>query len=273
MAVAKGNAGNKIRTITCVRCGTVVTKRMPPGRRYCSLDCYRTGKHPQRATGEHRECLRCGTGFYVNRARIEAGDGRYCSLTCWNLEQGRAKTSHVCKVCGKTFRWSPSRTTSGNYRITYCSIPCRDADPDRHAQLVAMNARLQRGRTTSAERLGYALLDGLEVPYLRQQSFAGKFIPDAVMPSARLVVQFDGDYWHDRGGKSTEARIRRRVALDASQDRYIRACGWEVVRLWESDLRRDPEGCAERVSQLARRPLGAAPSRDPLARGSGPSGA
>ena len=61
-----------------------------------------------------------------------------------------------------------------------------------------------------------------------------------MIPSARLVVQFDGDHWHDRNGTSNEARIRRRVALDRSQDRYVRACGWEVVRLWESDLRADP---------------------------------
>lgn len=264
--MAKGQAGYKVRTFTCDGCGAEVTKRCPPGSRYCSLPCYRSSPRPERRTGEDRTCERCGSSFYVPASRVAKGEGRYCSLDCHNEHQGRNKTEHTCKTCGGTFRWSPSRSASGAYRITYCSLACRDADPERRAMLLSMNTRQQLGRTTKAERLGYALLDGLGVEYLRQPTFGGKFTPDAAIPSARLVVQFDGDYWHDRKGTSREARILRRVALDRSQDRYVRACGWEVVRLWESDLRGDPEGCAARVSQLARRPLPDAPERDPLAR-------
>lgn len=131
--------------------------------------------------------------------------------------------------------------------------------------LLRMNTAQQSGRTTRAERAGYALLDSLGVGYRRQVVFGGKFTPDAVVPAARLVLQFDGDYWHDRAGTSTEPRILRRVALDRSQDAYIRSCGWEVLRLWESDLRNDPVGCAERISQLLHRPLADEPPRDPLA--------
>lgn len=109
------------------------------------------------------------------------------------------------------------------------------------------------------------MLDDLGVPYMRQVAFA-RFTPDAVVPTCRLVVQFDGDYWHDRAGESLEPRVLKRVALDASQDAYIRACGWEVVRFWESDLKTDLAGCALRLSQVAHRPLGAAPERDPLGR-------
>lgn len=255
-----------VRTITCEGCGTVVTKRMPHGRRYCSLACYRQSPRPLRRTGETRDCARCGQSFYVSHSRIELGQGVYCSLTCHNAAQGDGKTSHVCEVCGDTFRWSPSRSASGNYNIRYCSLGCRDADPERRTMLLKMNTDQQRGRTTRAERIGCALLDSLGLEYVAQPVFAGKFTPDAAIPSARLVVQFDGDYWHDRKGTSTEARICKRVALDRSQDNYIRSCGWEVLRLWESDLVADPDGCATRISQLAHRPLGAAPSRDPLAR-------
>jgi len=264
--MANGRAGYRVRTFTCDGCGVEVVKRCPPGSRFCSLPCYRSSPRPQRRTGENRTCERCGSAFYVPASRVAKGEGRYCSLDCHNAAQGDGKTEHTCKTCCGTFRWSPSRSASGAYRITYCSLACRDADPERRAMLVEMNTRQQLGRTTKAERLGYALLDGIGVDYQRQVTFGGKFTPDAVVPSARLVVQFDGDYWHDRKGTSNEARIRRRVALDHSQDRYVRACGWEVVRLWESDLRADPEGCAARVSQLAHRPLPAAPARDPLAR-------
>lgn len=257
--------------MSCVGCGVVVTGRLRPSQTYCSLTCYRQSSKPQRRTGEERECIRCGEPFYVSHSRIELGQGVYCTLACHNAAQGDGKTSHTCETCGTTFRWSPSRSGSGNYNIRYCSLPCRDADPERREMLLRMNTDQQRGRTTRAERIGCALLDRLGMKYVAQPVFAGKFTPDAAIPAARLVVQFDGDYWHDRKGTSQEARIQRRVALDRSQDRYIRQCGWEVLRLWESDLVGDPDGCAARISQLAHRPLGEPPALDPLAPRSGPS--
>lgn len=255
-----------VRTIACAGCGEVFTRRCRPQTRYCSHPCYVRRPKPERRTGETRSCKRCGAAFYVRANRVAKGEGEFCSLACHNANQGRDKTEHTCKVCGGSFRWSPSRSRSGNYRITYCTLKCRDSDPDRRAMLLEMNTRQQLGRTTKAEALGYALLDRLGLDYVRQPSFGDRFTPDAAVPSARLVVQFDGDYWHDRAGTSTEPRILRRVALDRSQDRYVRACGWEVVRLWESELRDAPASCAERISQLTHRPLADAPSRDPLAR-------
>lgn len=256
----------RLRTFTCTGCGREVTKRCTPNANYCSLPCYRTSPRPARRTGESRSCLRCGSTFYVAANRIAKGQGVYCSHSCHNEQQGVRKTEHVCKMCGETFRWSPSRSASGAYRITYCSLPCRDADPERRAMLLEMNTQQQHGRATSAERRGYALLDELGLDYIKQPLFGGKFTPDAAIPAARLVVQFDGDYWHDRAGTSKERRIRRRVSLDRSQDRYVRASGWEVARLWASDLQDDPKACAQVITRLAGRPLPAEPSRNPLDR-------
>lgn len=126
--MAKGRAGYKVRTFTCDGCGVEVTKRCPPGSRYCSLDCYRSSPRPERCTGEGRTCGRCGSAFYVPASRVAKGEGLYCSLDCHNAAQGDGKTEHTCKTCGGAFRWSPSRSASGAYRITYCSLPCRDAD-------------------------------------------------------------------------------------------------------------------------------------------------
>lgn len=200
----------------------------------------RPGPRPYRRTGQNRTCSQCGAGFYVRAYR--AAKARFCSATCHNAHQGRGKVEYACKSCGATVHWSPSRRA-----VTYCSLACRDADPARREQLLALNTAQQARRMTKAEATGYALLERLGVDYQRQQPFAGKFTPDATIPGARLVVQFDGDYWHDRPGTSTEPRIRRRVALDQSQDAYIRTAGWTVLRLWETDLQRDPDGCAEQI--------------------------
>lgn len=264
--MAKGNAGYAVRTMVCETCGTATTKRQPPSRRFCSRVCYHARPNDPRRTGEERACEQCGGTFYVPRSRVRKGEGRFCSLDCHNRNQGRRKTSHTCKMCGSVFHWSPSRTASGAHTVTYCSLACRDDDPDVRARLLAMNADLQRGRMTGAERMGYALLELSGCDYEMQRTFGGKFTPDAVVPDARLVIQFDGDYWHDRSGDSIEPRILRRVRMDRSQDAYVRACGWEVARFWESDLRNDFEECTKRLSQHLDRPLGDAPALDPLAR-------
>lgn len=269
--MTKGTEGYKVRTIECISCGAVVTKRMPAGRHYCSLPCYRSSPRPNRKTGERRDCAGCGAAFYVPKCRMLKGEGLFCTLDCHNQNQGRNKTSHICTICGGEFRWSPSRSASGNYKITYCSLACRDLDPARAEMLLKMNATQQLRNPTRAEIAGYAILDSLGVEYSRQVRFGGKFNPDAVIPASRLVVQFDGDYWHDRSGTSTEARIMRRVALDKSQDAYIEACGWRVVRLWESDLMKQPGACADAIRQRLPLRKGAAPSRNPLARASSPA--
>lgn len=260
--MAKGIEGNKVRTITCIACGKTVTKRMPPGRKYCSIDCYRTSPRPQKRSGKMKRCEICDSQFYVPKSRVE--EARFCSRKCTNEWQGRNKTSHTCKMCGKDFRWSPSRSKSGNYNITYCSLDCRDIDPERKEMLLELNAVQQLGKMTKLERAGYEMLDKCGVEYDPQRVFAGKFTPDAVIPSARLVVQFDGDYWHDKAGNSTEPRIIKRVNADHSQDAYIRACGWEVIRFWESDLKQDQLKCEERLMEYLHRPLGAEPERNPL---------
>lgn len=252
--MAKGTAGYRIRTITCAGCGEESIGHFRPEARYCSRSCYRSAPRLSRRTGTWRDCRQCGKSFYIRACRVAKGEGHFCSLACHNLNQGRGKSLHTCKTCGETFRWSPSRTASGNYNITYCSLRCRDADPDRAAQLRQMNAIQQLRRTTKCERIGYQLLADLGLAYEPQAMFADKFCVDALLPAHRTVVQFDGDYWHDRNSGSTEPRIRRRVALDHSQDAYMRAAGWRVVRLWESDLRRDPDGCRGRIRQHLRLP-------------------
>jgi very-short-patch-repair endonuclease len=250
--MAKGQLGYKIRTIRCAGCPAVVTGHFPPGQRYCSAACYWAADRPKRRTGQTLNCGQCGHPFYVPRGR--AGTARFCSAACQIAWQGRNKTEHICKVCGAAFHWSPSRSGGGKYNITYCSLSCRDADPERTAMLREMNAVQQTRRTTNAERIGYGLLSALGIAHEPQAMFAGKFCVDALLPSYRAVVQFDGDYWHDRKGTSAEPRIRHRVALDGSQDAYMRACGWTVLRLWESDLKGEPAMCAEKIRQHLRLP-------------------
>lgn len=115
-----------------------------------------------------------------------------------------------------------------------------------------MNAIQQRGRRTKPEVVGYGILDALALSYEPQYVIGGKFCVDAFIPNAGVVVQFDGDYWHGHSQRfpNPDSRQRKRMRLDKSQDQYMKACGYSVVRIWESDLMKNPEAVTARLRQL-----------------------
>lgn len=89
--------------------------------------------------------------------------------------------------------------------------------------------------------------------------------PDIVFPTEKVAVFVDGDYWHgrvlaERGPDvlyttlRTENRgywmnkFQRRVARDREVTEALRADGWHVLRLWESDVKRDLQSAVETVA-------------------------
>ena len=90
--------------------------------------------------------------------------------------------------------------------------------------------------------------------------------PDLVFERYRVVVFCDGDFWHGRDlarrlakintGHNAEywvAKLKGNVARDATVNTELRRAGWHVVRLWETDLLRDPQAVAEQLATRLRR--------------------
>lgn len=84
--------------------------------------------------------------------------------------------------------------------------------------------------------------------------------PDLVFPRQRVVVFCDGDFWHGRdwdkrraklqcGANSAYwvAKIQSNVERDCKVGAELESAGWRVVRLWETDIKRDPSEAADRV--------------------------
>lgn len=94
--------------------------------------------------------------------------------------------------------------------------------------------------------------------------------------SKKLVVFCDGDFWHGRGWEDLKAALARRAnseywiakiaanrARDRRVNRALRKLNWRVIRIWETDIRRNPEAAALRVKRaLAKHkpPRGARPA-------------
>jgi DNA mismatch endonuclease (patch repair protein) len=85
--------------------------------------------------------------------------------------------------------------------------------------------------------------------------------PDLVFRAARVVVFCDGDFWH---GRDLEKRIAKleaghnapywvskitaNVARDRRQENELANAGWQVLRYWETDIKRDHERIAAEIA-------------------------
>lgn len=91
--------------------------------------------------------------------------------------------------------------------------------------------------------------------------------PDLVFAGPRLTVFVDGDFWHGynwsvrkerliRGHNSQYwiAKIEANMVRDAMRSQQLRARGWRVIRVWESQIVRDLSGVIRRIERAMRHP-------------------
>ena len=224
---------NGIREFYCAGCGKFVRKSCTKSVKFCSPECYHAHKPTNKIKdGVYKTCVNCGVQFYVPQSR--AGTATTCSRKCADEYQARNKVHLICPICGKEFIRSPSFS---NQR--YCSIECRNKSPEFKERLVQMNADQSHNFPNRFETQAYSLLDSLEIDYIPQYVINGKFAVDAFVPSKNTIIQFDGDYWHGHNVSYglLDARQKKRVDLDASQDAYAKSIGFKVVRVWQSDFK------------------------------------
>lgn len=242
----------KVRTITCVGCGKVVTKRMPDGRKYCSLECYRSSARPQRKTGGYVKCEWCSKRVYKPLCQLDNSDNHFCSIRCANAYQGRNRVEFICPVCGDSFTWSKSVLKQ---RIPkYCSIECRDKDPDYKGHILGNLVQCKKKGLNNLEKAGNKILDDLGIDYKCQVLVENKFIVDVFIPKYKVVIQWDGDYWHGYGKEinNVDDRVKKRMKLDISQDAYMNKCGYRVLRFWEHEVYKERGRISEHIKRAIR---------------------
>lgn len=87
--------------------------------------------------------------------------------------------------------------------------------------------------------------------------------PDIVFVSKHIAVFCDGDFWHGhnwalRGLDSFDQelasysqfwkdKISKNVERDNKINSQLELMGWKVIRLWESNIRSDLDGCVNRI--------------------------
>jgi DNA mismatch endonuclease (patch repair protein) len=94
---------------------------------------------------------------------------------------------------------------------------------------------------------------------IHQRSLRG--CPDLVFSTAKVVVFIDGDFWHGwrfplwRSKLSSywKAKIARNRERDRSNFRLLRRQGWQVIRIWEHQIKRDVRPCLDRIERAVRK--------------------
>jgi DNA mismatch endonuclease (patch repair protein) len=137
--------------------------------------------------------------------------------------------------------------------------------PDTYSAEVRSEVmRRVKGKDTGPELALRRALYALEVRGWRchRGDLPGK--PDLAFGVAKVAVFVDGGFWHGhpskwwpgRSGEYWDRKIARNQQRDANANAALEALGWQVIRVWDFELKADLTGTAERVRQAvqARRP-------------------
>jgi DNA mismatch endonuclease (patch repair protein) len=123
----------------------------------------------------------------------------------------------------------------------------------------SMSRIRSRGNSSTELRL-IELMRGAGVSGWRRKSkLSGK--PDFVFPRFHTAVFVDGCYWHGcrkcalSSKSNTEywkPKIAGNIKRDRTNTRKLKDDGWNVVRIWEHDLKSKPMKCLAKIMTAVR---------------------
>jgi len=129
--------------------------------------------------------------------------------------------------------------------------------------------RRNRSTDTKHERVLRDELWRLGLRYRKNSThLIGK--PDLVFMLARVAVFCDGDFWHGRQWTQLQEKLSKghnqqywcsKIAANRSRDRRVsrtlRRQGWKVIRVWETDIQKDPARIASAIMKTIQSRLSA----------------
>jgi len=115
-----------------------------------------------------------------------------------------------------------------------------------------------RGKNTGPEiklrkLLWSAGIRGYRVHY----NLPGK--PDIVFVKKKIVIFIDGCFWHKCPIDFQEPETRKEfwmkkinsnVERDERNNRQLSDAGWTIIRIWEHEMRKEPEKVVQRICEM-----------------------
>lgn len=108
-------------------------------------------------------------------------------------------------------------------------------------------------KMTWPEREFVKLMEELNIKCEPQKVIRLKIF-DFFLPDYNMIVEVDGDYFHGNPELFEERNKmqRRNVANDRYKDMLARGLGYQLIRVWESDLRNNYDQVKERFENLCK---------------------
>ena len=117
---------------------------------------------------------------------------------------------------------------------------------------------LIRAKNTGIERMVFSYLRKNKIHFQRHYSKApGK--PDVAVPSKKIAIFIDGDFWHGYRFESWKHRIpkdywREKIAMNIKRDAknrlLLRKRGWRTLRVWSHQLAQAPERTLQKIADF-----------------------
>ena len=89
---------------------------------------------------------------------------------------------------------------------------------------------------------------------LHPKRVAGK--PDLAWIGKKVAVFVDGAFWHGhpdfywgQSGDFWDKKIQRNRDRDLRVNKELESDHWTVVRIWDFEIEKDPEGCVKKVEE------------------------
>lgn len=91
-----------------------------------------------------------------------------------------------------------------------------------------------------------------------KNSLFGK--PDIVFPKEKIAIFCDGDFWHGKNYKKEKKNYKpfwiHKIGLNRKRDikvnKMLRKEGWTVIRLWKTQILKDPSACVDEIEKSIR---------------------
>lgn len=114
-----------------------------------------------------------------------------------------------------------------------------------------------RSKWTSQERKIHNYLKGNKIKHQMHPNIVG--CPDILFKENRTVLFLHGCFWHrcpkcykepKTNKKYWLPKIENNVKRDRRNERRLKKDGYNVLKLWEHDIKKDPKKCVEKIQNI-----------------------
>jgi very-short-patch-repair endonuclease len=189
-------------------------------------------------------CLNCKNNFFVTPAFKNA---KFCCITCFHEYK---RITKECVMCGNLFE-----TTKTSNQIC-CSRKCASNMPnEKNRRKVLTSKMISEGtiakKRTIPEKIMNQILHSLNMNFIEQKHF-GTFTVDFFIPSKKLVIFCDGDYWHANPKFYTkfDKNQQKKKRLDLEHNKTLRKEGYKYLRFWEDDVKNNKNYVINKIKEV-----------------------